>query len=85
MVAVIVLVIVAIWCVWRILDAGQPFPTPNAVPATDLNPQSPVRAREFCSVAMCDEDVIIHLHVVDETWPFCLTHGMPYLIEERAA
>lgn len=45
MVAVIVLLIVGIWAVWRILDANQPFPTLNAVPAADLDPQSPVRAK----------------------------------------
>lgn len=47
MLLLIPVAIAAIYALWRILDAAQPFPTPrDAAPAFDEPAPMPVRARE---------------------------------------
>jgi hypothetical protein len=76
MVAVIVLLIVGIWAAWRILDASQPFPTPNAAPAPALDPQMPVRARTAppaLRVHLCTECLCASVPAPGERcYPYCV-------------
>lgn len=38
-----------------------------------------VKPAKCCTVPFCDDPVQIHLHVGNDWWLFCMTHGLPYL------
>lgn len=79
----IIAIVVGSLIAW--LELTNAFPK-VAAPAPVLDPQEPVRALdEHCSVALCADEVSIHIRAARETWPFCLEHGMPYLVSGKTA
>lgn len=72
MVLVIVLLIGTIWAVWKILESNQPFPTSNAAPAPDSDPQVRACATSVhhCMVLGCPDPGT----VVVAGWRTCIGH-----------
>jgi hypothetical protein len=61
----------------------RPRPPMNAVAAS--HPQTARTPHENCTVPFCPETVVVHIGAGSDRWPFCLTHGMPYLTDQEAA
>ena len=50
----------------------------DAAPAAPSPAALPVRAQS-CSIPFCLDPVEVHIGAGYDEWPFCLTHGTPYL------
>lgn len=63
--------------------AKRRMPAPDAARGVAIPQQSPACAPEHCSVPFCDDEVVVHIPAGFDRWPFCLTHGMPYLRSDQ--
>lgn len=55
----------------------------RALTETGIQPEpAPARVTHPCARIGCNDEATVYIGASHETWQFCMTHGLPYLVRQ---